>query len=70
MASKQAKAKEIQGWTKDFPCCENCEYFKSTVENFSNAYGTFPKSRNMKCSVGGFATKKRCWCKKWERRVK
>jgi len=38
--SKQSDAKENQGYTKDVPCCQNCESFSLKKEEVKSKYSS------------------------------
>lgn len=86
--SKQAKAKEEQGYKASGPNCGNCRHFTSEMVPIKwmverNAElarkGQGPgrdlslpanqKETNMRCVIGGFATKKTAYCSRWEEKI-
>lgn len=63
MKSRQAQAKDDQGWRKDGPKCGNCCAFRSTeVSTMSEFYGEIIKETNLRCNLGGFKVGKSNWC--------
>lgn len=83
MASKQAKAKEVQGYEqKPNPkTCINCRHYEFDMEiplwqrmandkqpgRYDFALNAFP--HNLRCALGGFAVKKMATCKEFERKA-
>ncbi|MDX9789036.1 MAG: hypothetical protein RBT11_19835 [Desulfobacterales bacterium] len=57
--SKSAAAKKAQKWRDDGPKCSNCKHFTSEIDEKSSYYTIEKKIR---CSAGGFSTKKMAWC--------
>jgi hypothetical protein len=59
--SKQIEAKKRQRWqAKQFlPVCGNCEHFQFDTK--ATSWGA-TKEINMRCTLGGFATKKMSGC--------
>lgn len=67
--SKQEEAKKEQGYESDpeVDCCGNCGYFTSTIETVKTPFGqTITKEKGLRCGLGGFAVKKRGWCRMWK----
>jgi len=60
--SKQAEAKQKQGFRKDSPNCANCIHFKCDVKQEVTKYGTYTKETNLRCSLGNFKVGKSNYC--------
>lgn len=60
--SKVAEMKEEMMWQKKGPMCSNCKHFTSEKKEKSGYYGTYVDERKKRCTRGGFATGKSCWC--------
>ena len=63
--SKQSEAKERQNYNpKPAPrTCLNCiKFTKDTVFSYEFAGKKHYKDKNMRCSIGGFAAKKKATC--------
>jgi hypothetical protein len=62
--SKQAKAKESQGFSKKSPTCSNCIHFCLDKEEKQSAWSmqTFTHETNLRCGLGGFKVGKTNWC--------
>lgn len=86
--SKQAQAKEEQGYKLSGPNCGNCRSFTSEMVPIKwmvnrnkelAARGESPgydldllanqNETNMRCVIGGFATKKMAYCDRWEEKI-
>lgn len=65
MASKQAAAKEAQGFRKESPRCGNCAHFRLEKYREVTRYGSFNRERNLRCSLGGFKVGKSNYCHLW-----
>jgi hypothetical protein len=66
--SKQAKAKEAQGYNpKPIPqtCC-NCACFKYEFQKIEYPGGMWTKETSLRCTRGGFAVKKTATCDEFE----
>jgi hypothetical protein len=67
--SRQAKNKRLQGYNpKPTPqtCC-NCVFFiKDMVEKRYGQGEPFLEEKNLRCSLGGFAVKRRGTCNEFE----
>ena len=61
--SKQSVAKETQGYVAEFipPTCQHCVHFKLDIV-FIPACKPYNKEKNLRCTLGGFAVKKRGSC--------
>lgn len=75
--TKQAKAKQEQGYTAEGPKCGNCkhrqfdmvlpawmaEHNRLGVEQYGDKY---KQPKNQRCGISGFAIKVQGWCVKHE----
>lgn len=71
--SKQAEAKEQQGYTpKAEPrTCATCRHFQfATLVSREWCGKEYYKDTNLRCGIGGFAVKKMGTCNKHERNLK
>lgn len=61
---KASEAKKKQGYVRPGkgPICRNCKHYTSKIGQ--DQWG-FQTEGHMKCLLGGFATKKTAWCKKY-----
>ena len=64
--SKVALAKTAQGWTRKNPKCGCCLHFTATLVWHNTSFGEYREEKNKRCTLGGFATGKSCWCTEFE----
>lgn len=62
--SKQSEAKEKQGYIPKLKprACINCASYAHDEQTLTHAFGSFVKSTNQRCAIGGFAVKKMGTC--------
>lgn len=68
--TKMDEKKKAIGHTREFPSCQKCKRFTSTVERMKRAYSgtTFTVERDLRCSLHKFAIKKTAYCNDFERK--
>ena len=66
--SKQSKAKEAQGFTKQLNCCAICKHFTYESETINSQWSnnTLVIKRNLRCSLGGFKCGQMTTCRMFE----
>ena len=66
--SKQSEAKEKQGYTKQAPCCSNCNFFTSKIESVKSGWSSqeFKHESELRCLIGKFKVLKNSWCNQYE----
>lgn len=64
--SKQAQAKEKQGFRKDSPKCGNCRYFSCIEDCVTSQFGSYITETNLRCDLGNFKVGKSNWCNNHE----
>lgn len=64
MKSRQAQAKDAQGWRKNGPKCGNCRHFHFVIVRNLSEQGEFFEEANLRCRIGRFDTQKSNWCKR------
>lgn len=70
MASKIKEQKETRGFTKDAPCCKNCEHFTyDVVESTAYTGVVYKENKNLRCKFSepfkvGYSTYCNYWCRK------
>lgn len=55
-----SQTKDLFGYVKKGPCCENCAFFKSNITD-PDPYG-YTYETKKRCSFHGFACGKQSWC--------
>ena len=67
--SKQAIAKEAQGYTKETPCCKLCKHYTSIRIQYDGHFGLiYTEETNRRCSIGGFTVSPAAICGRFTRR--
>lgn len=63
MKNTITEIKKSQGFERKAPICNNCKHF--TCDKITERGYTY--SKNLRCSLGGFAVKVTNWCRCHER---
>ena len=61
--SKQAEAKEAQGYRTTPDTCSNCAHYRSKQVAKSRGQWSWTEEQNKRCRIGGFAVNKTATCK-------
>jgi hypothetical protein len=66
--SKQAEAREAQGYRTEPRNCSNCAHYRSDITEHPPAFSwgnPYTTESNRRCSLGSFAVKKTATCDRW-----